>query len=386
MHRPPAAASDLDRNPVVVFWETTWACGLACRHCRALAQTKRHPLELTTQEGFRLLDNLASFDHPPIVVLTGGDPFLRRDLFDLVEYGLGRGLPISVSPSATKQVTRQRLARLKELGLSRLSLSLDGSSPEVHDAFRGVRGSFQETQRCVADALEAGLSLQVNTTVTRYNLVDLPAIASWVEASRTPVWDVFFLVPTGRASPQDLLSPQEHEGVFQWLYTLGQNSPFTVRTTLGQPYRRVWAQRRLAELGEDPEAPSSERVLGLWPTTPSNDAKGMFFISHLGAVCPSGFLPISVGNVRADSVVTLYREAPLFRLLRDPANLKGKCGRCPFNVICGGCRARAYAVTGDPLAEEPCCVFKPDSARLSAGTAIAPRFLGGLDSKIEVRG
>ena len=340
---------DFTQAPLVIFWEITRACALVCRHCRAQAQPKRHPLELTTQEGFRLLDQMAEFGNRPIVIITGGDALMRRDVFDFISYGLSKGLIVSLSPSATALVRPDTLRWLKEAGLSRISFSLDGARPETHDTFRGVVGAFQRTQDCIADAVEAGLSLQVNTTVTRYSLPEMAALAEIVQRSRAVLWDLFFLVPTGRALRQDMISPQEHEQVFNWLYDLSHRSPVGVRTTLGQPYRRVMLQRQQAA------APATAG--GSTPST--NDGKGVCFISHIGQVQPSGFLPISVGNVRTSHLVDIYRNTPIFQELRDPCLLKGKCGVCPFNQVCGGCRARAYAMTGDYLQSDPICVFQP---------------------------
>lgn len=353
---------DLERDPVVVFWELTLACALACRHCRAEAQPKRHTLEMTTEECFRVMDNLATFDQKPILVLSGGDPFMRRDIFKLVEYGAGLGLTMSVSPSATALVTRQRLQRLKDLGVSRISLSLDGSNAINHDSFRGVDGSFMRTLEAMSNAKEVGLAFQVNTTVSNHSVRDLPAIEALVASSGAAVWDVFFLVPTGRAQVEDAVSPDEHERVFLWLLKQSQHAPMQIKTTLAMHYRRVQVQERLKEMGQDISTVTSDMVKELYKGVPSNDGKGILFISHLGNIYPSGFLPITAGNARRDSVVEVYRNSELFRSLRDPASLKGKCGQCPFNVICGGCRARAYAVTGDPLATEPFCIYQPDAA------------------------
>jgi radical SAM protein len=363
---------NLDRDPVVVFWEITLACALACRHCRALAQPKRSTLELSSPGCYRVLKELTSFDHPPILVLSGGDPFMRRDLFDLVERGMELGLPMSVAPAATALATRQRFQRLANLGVSRISLSLDGSGAAVHDRFRGVEGSFGLTMKAMANARDAGLAFQVNTTVTRQTVEDLPAIAEVVASSRAVLWDLFFLVPTGRAAAEDAIPPEEHERVFGWICDLSERVPFTVKTTLGQHYRRVQVLRRLAAEGQGLDGLAPHRVRELYRGIPSNDGKGILFISHRGDVCPSGFLPISAGNVRSDSVVDLYRDSALFRSLRNPAALKGKCGRCPFNVICGGCRARAYATTGDPLAPEPYCIFQPGEEEHQPGPTLRP--------------
>lgn len=354
---------DFAQAPMVIFWEITRACALACRHCRAQAQPKRHPLELTTQEGFRLLDQMAEFGNRPIVIITGGDALMRRDVFDFISYGLSKGLIVSLSPSATALVRPETLRWLKEAGLSRISFSVDGARPETHDAFRGVDGSFQRTQECIADALDAGLSLQVNTTVTRYSLPELTALTEIVQGSGAVLWDLFFLVPTGRALRDDMVSPQEHEQVFNWLYDLSQTVPFAVRTTLGQPYRRVMMQRQQAA-GKQVNSGSAPSTEG--HTMPStNDGKGVCFISHIGQVQPSGFLPISAGNVRSGNLVDIYRQAPVFQELRDPNLLKGKCGVCPFNEVCGGCRARAYAMTGDYLQSDPSCAFQPQGVLIS---------------------
>lgn len=344
---------DFAQAPTVIFWEITRACALVCRHCRAQAQPKRHPLELTTQEGFRLLDQMAEFGNRPIVVITGGDALMRRDVFDLISYGLSKGLVVSLSPSATALVRPGTLRWLKEAGLSRLSFSLDGARPETHDTFRGVEGSFQRTQECMADAVAAGLSLQINTTVTRYSTPELAALAEIVQGSGAVLWDLFFLVPTGRALREDMISPQEHEQVFNWLYDLSQTAPFAVRTTLGQPYRRVVMQRQQAA-GKQAASGSAGH-----PMPSTNDGKGVCFISHIGQVQPSGFLPVSAGNIRTGHLVDIYRNTPLFQELRDPSLLKGKCGVCPFNTVCGGCRARAYAITGDYLEADLSCVFQP---------------------------
>ena len=266
---------------------------------------------------------------------------------------------MSVSPSATALLTRERLQRLADLGVSRISLSLDGSTAAIHDDFRGVAGSFDRTLDGMTHAAEAGLSFQVNTTVSRQSLHDLPAIADLLKSTSAAVWDVFFLVPTGRASAEDVITADEHEVVFSRLYDLSKDAPYQVKTTLAQHYRRYQVLRRLKAEERSLYGLGAKDISALYPGVPSNDGKGILFISHLGEVFPSGFLPLSVGNVNRRSVVKMYRDSDLFRRLRDPSQLGGKCGRCPFNVICGGCRARAYADSGDPLGEEPYCAYQP---------------------------
>ncbi len=335
---------DYAMSPQVIFWEVTWACALRCLHCRAEAQPKRHPDELTTEEGYRLLDEMRRFGQP-IVVISGGDALMRRDLFDLLQYGTDLGLRMSLAPSATALATPVNLRRVYYAGVRRLSFSLDGATPETHDGFRGVPGSFERTLRAVRTAQDAGIAVQLNTVVSRRTFGDLSLMPSLLEGLGVVLWDVFFLVPTGRAQTDDLVSPEEHEATFNWLYDLSLKATYQVKTTLGQPYRRVMIQRS-----------EGERAAGIGTT---NDGKGICFVSHRGDILPSGFLPIAAGNVRRDSLVETYRNSPLFRALRDPAQLKGKCGVCPYNTVCGGCRARAYGVTGDYLAAEPSCVLQP---------------------------
>ena len=362
-----SAQLDLARDPVIVFCEITRACALACRHCRAEAQPKRHPMELDTAECSRVLDQVIKFDQPPIVVLSGGDPFMRRDLFEIVEYGVSLGLTIAVAPSATALVTDARLRRLAALGVSSVSFSLDAATAEAHDAFRGFRGTFDRTLRIMQMAREAGLAFQVNTTVTRQTLRDLPGTARLIADSGARVWDLFFLVPTGRAHAEDLISPHEHEEVFGWVMENAAEWPFRVKTTLGQHYRRAFIMRQLQANPLDPVPEDVRLALAeAWSAPPTNDGRGVAFISHLGDVYPSGFLPLRVGNVRRDSIVDLYRDAPLFRLLRDSSALKGKCGVCPFNEVCGGSRARAYAMTGDAMASDPSCAYQPAATTTTA--------------------
>ena len=362
----PLLEVDFNQTPFTAAWEVTRACAYACIHCRAEAQPKRDPRELTTDEGFRLIDELVDVGRP-ILIVTGGDPMMRPDLLDLIRYAAGRGLRVALSPTATKLVTLERLREARDAGVARIQMSLDGSRPEVQDAFRGRPGSFQRTLEILDDIRSAGISLQVGTTVSRYNVDDLDAIARVVGEYGTVMWSLFFLVPTGRGRREDMISPEEHERVFNWLYDLSKTAPFDVRTTAAQHYRRVVIQRRRQE------ATSSETGLlvtgagysfadGLGQSNRGvNDGNGFAFISHTGDVCPSGFLPLPGGNVRDKPFAEIYRNSTLFRDLRDYSGLKGKCGVCDFRDVCGGSRARAYAVSGDYLESDPYCVYQPPS-------------------------
>lgn len=361
-------AVDFNQTPFTLAWEVTRACALACVHCRAEAQPRRDPRELTTEEGRRLIDQVVEIGRP-ILVLTGGDPLMRRDIFDLAGYAIGRGLRTALSPSATRLVTPAALARLRALGISMVHLSLDGATAAVHDAFRGVPGSFQRTREIARDARAAGLPLQIGTTVTRHNVATLPAIAAEVAAAGVSVWSVFFLVPTGRGQVADMISAAEHERTLRWLYHHGLTAPYRVRTTAAPHYRRVVIQATRQRQARDAteQAPRWEATgagyafrEGQAPLERGvNDGDGFCFVSHRGDVSPSGFLALSAGNLRERSLVDLYRDSPLFRDLRDRSLLRGRCGRCSFRGVCGGSRARAYALTGDYLAEDPSCAYHP---------------------------
>jgi radical SAM protein len=375
--KPPVADVDFNLTPFTVAWEITRACALRCVHCRAEAQPKRDPRELTTEEGFRLIDQIAEIGGP-ILVLTGGDPMMRRDIFDFITYAAkDRGLRVALSPSATALVTRERLRRARDAGVTRTHISLDGATQESHDNFRQSPGSFQRTLEIMDDLRDLGMSLQIGTTVSRYSLHELDAIADIAARYGAVMLNFFFLVPTGRGTAEDMISPEAHERIFNWMYDLAKTAPFDVRTTAAQHYRRVVIQRRRQEMAE--AAARGEKVAagpggsmhltgagysfagGLGQSTMKgvNDGNGFAFISHIGEVCPSGFLQIPAGSVRRQSFVEIYRHSPLFRELRDYTKLKGRCGACDFRDVCGGSRARAFAVTGDYMETEPYCIYVP---------------------------
>jgi radical SAM protein len=357
---------DFDERPFIAIWETTQACDLACVHCRACAQPSRSSEELTTIEAMRLIDEIAAMA-VPVFVLTGGDPLKRPDIFEIVRYAAERKVRISLTPSATPLLTRDAIVQLKEAGLARLAVSLDGPTAEIHDAFRRVPGSFQWTMDAVRWAREIGLPVQINTTITRHNFHQIHDVIELLEKLDITLWSVFFLVPTGRGQDIGLLSAEEFEQVFAILHQTAQRALFDIKSTEAQHYRRYLLQRR-TEARRQHSLPG-ERLPQLMPAMTAdgigrapqgiNDGKGFVFISHRGEVFPSGFLPLSGGNIRQESLAKIYRESPLFVALRDSANLQGKCGHCEFREVCGGSRARAYAVSGSPFAEEPCCVYQP---------------------------
>lgn len=365
---------DYNKNPFIVIWELTRACQLHCLHCRAEAQHHRHPLELTFDEGKKLIDDIYEMENP-LLVFTGGDPLERPDVFDIAEYAIKKGVRVSMTPSATPNVTKEAMQKAKDIGLARWAFSIDGHSAEVHDHFRGTTGSFDLTIKAIEYLNELGMPLQINTVISRYNYEYLDELAEMVEKLNCVLWSVFFLVPTGRGKETDMISPAEHEKVFRWLYDLSKRVPFDIKTTAAQHYRRVVIQQKLREQKglSDKEHILYEDALTMGDTgkidglgrAPKgvNDGNGFVFISHTGDVFPSGLLPIKAGNVRQTPLAEIYRDSEVFRNLRSPDKYKGKCGVCEFNKVCGGSRSRAYNVTGDYMESEPYCVYIPQSMR-----------------------
>ncbi len=437
MHNIPARGGlNFDETPFLAIWEVTQSCDLACKHCRAAAQPIAHPDELSNAEGKALIDQIADM-HIPIFVFTGGDPMKRQDVFELIRYAADKGVQVALTPSATPLLTREAIFKLKEAGLVRLGISLDGSTPEIHDTFRGLPGAWARTIQAIQWANEAGIPIQVHSTISRHNANDLDNLCNLFEKLAIVMWNVFFLVPVGRGQLGDLLSGEEFEQVFGKIYELSHRVSFQIKTTEAMHYRRYLLQHNLEERkighghghpgatrpssaltsqdvvsaalnghdtsaalqghdtfaalnghdapaalkGHDfshaensvkknggalapayePGAPTADAKTrtASWATRRVNDGKGFMFISHVGNVYPSGFLPIHAGNIRETPLADIYRHAPIFKSLRDTSKLEGKCGACEYKEICGGSRARAYAVTGDPLAQEPCCIYQP---------------------------
>ncbi|MEB2837371.1 MAG: TIGR04053 family radical SAM/SPASM domain-containing protein [Desulfurococcales archaeon] len=383
----PGGGWPLDEKPILVFWETTKACLLKCKHCRAQAITEPLPGELSTREAMALVDQVLEFGRPyPILVLTGGDPLMRGDFWEIVEYASSQGLRVAVAPSVTPLLTREAVARMARSGVRAASLSLDSPYPEVHDSIRGVEGTWKRTVEAIRWFREEGISVQVNTVVMRDTVEGLADMVKLLLDLGVGTWEVFYLVPTGRATMQLDLTPQEWEDVSHFLYEASKYG-LLVRTTEGPMFRRAALVRmaleargarealerldsslgplyrrlkaRLRELLGEP--PSSRRPGA--HTFATRDGRGIVFIDYKGNVYPSGFLPVPAGNVRLKSLREIYRESTLFKLLRRGDSLKGRCGRCEFRWICGGSRARAYAYHGDPLAEDPACPYEPGSYR-----------------------
>jgi AdoMet-dependent heme synthase len=360
--KPPIASIDFNEQPFILAWELTRACNLACVHCRAEAQLKRMPGELNFNEARRVIDEIATFPVPPILVLTGGDPMRRPDIVSLVEYGSERGIRCTVTPAGTPLASPRKLAELKEAGVARIAVSLDGPSPVEHDSFRQVTGSFKWTMDIIKHTKELDIELQVHTTLCRQTLPYLTEMADLADWCDPAVWAVFCLVPTGRAMASEELDSDEYEQAFNWLLDRSKEARWDLKLTEGYHYRRVQHQRNggpdVTGLGYT----GSANAIGRAPKA-VNAGNGFCFISHTGDITPSGFLPIVTGNVRRDSLVDIYRNNPAFRQLRDPDQFTGKCGGCAYRAICGGSRSRAYAHYGDFMASDPACAYVPDGAR-----------------------
>lgn len=354
--QPSFADLDYDQQPFILAWELTRACNLACVHCRAAAQIHRDPSELSTSEAMDVIDEVARFDVPPTLILTGGDPMRRRDLTALIQHATNRGVRTALTPAGTPLASRRRLEEARDAGLSRVAVSFDGYDAATHDAFRRVSGSFGWTQAIARWTRELGIDLQVHTTLCRQTVGYLPKMADLADELGALVWAVFCLVPTGRAQFEDELSADEYEDVFNWLIDRSAEATWKLKLTEGYHFRRVMAQRRATLAVDLPQGAGNG--IGRAPK-PVNAGNGFCFISHTGEIYPSGFLPVCVGNVRTDSLVDLYQHHPVFQNLRNPDRLTGKCGGCAFKTVCGGSRSRAYAHTGNYLESDPACNYVP---------------------------
>lgn len=341
---------DFDRAPLLVIWEVTRACALACRHCRAAAEDRRDPRELSLAEGRNLLDQVKAMG-TPLIVFTGGDPLQRDDLEDLIHYAKSIALRPAAIPAATPRLTRERMMALKQAGLEQVAISLDAPTAEQHDAFRQVAGTFAKAMEGVQWAHEAGIPLQINTVFGAWNVDAFDAMADLVQRLHIVFWEVFFLVPTGRGAELQGCTPEQVKELFRKLYDLSLTAPFIVKITEAQHFR-CYAARRSRAL------PAGTRPRLMMSGRPVNAGCGICFVDHIGNICPSGFLPLERGNIRHLPLARVYRDDPVFRELRDVDKLTGRCAYCEDRDLCsGGSRARAYALTGDYLAPDPLCAF-----------------------------
>lgn len=357
--KPPIQTIDFDQQPFILAWELTRACNLACVHCRAEAQLQRDDGELNFTEARAVVDEIARFPRPPILVLTGGDPMRRPDIVSLVEYATEKGIRSTVTPAGTPLASPRRLGQLKDAGVARIAVSLDGPSAVEHDDFRQVTGSYKWTIDIIRHARELDIEVQIHTTLCRRTLPYMAEIADLIDLLDPAVWAVFCLVPTGRGMAEQELNAGEYERIFNWLLDRAQGSRWDLKLTEGYHYRRVLHQRLGTPLISGPGfAGSATNGIGRAPRA-VNAGSGFCFISHKGDITPSGFLPVVTDNVRRDSLVDVYQNNPVFRELRDPDRLTGKCGGCGYRSICGGSRSRAYAHFRDYLATDPACAYEP---------------------------
>jgi radical SAM protein len=347
---------DYAKTPINVYWETTRACALACRHCRAEAAPAPDPNQLTFTEGVAFLRQILDFGDPlPQLILTGGDPLMRPDLYELIDEARKLGIAVSITPAATPALTYDVLLRLKERGVEGLGLSLDGSTATRHDSIRGVAGTFARTIQAMRWAQELKMPLQVNTLVAAETASDLPAIYELLKSFGVARWSLFFLISVGRGRVLQPLSPAKAEMLMTWIYETSLIAPFIVATTEAPSYRRVALETMRAEgkTAEEIKHSAAFRSFGI------RDGHGIVFVSHTGDICPAGFLPLVIGNIREDSLVETYRDAPAFQSLHDPTQFEGRCGHCQYHMLCGGSRSRAFEATGNALAEDPLCTHEP---------------------------
>ena len=368
--RPPAF--DFSKRPFLVIWETTKACGLACVHCRAEADPNPDPHELTHDEALELIRDVKEMG-TPILVFSGGDPLRRKDLPELIRYAHSLKLRTGAIPAVTPDLTREKIVELQESGLSQIAFSLDAASAEEHDAFRRTAGVFDRTLASINLANELGLHAQVNSLINVHNQESLDRLIQLIEKLNLAFWEVFFLVPIGRGKDLPLLQADKFEETFAKLYALNKRVPFVIKVTEAPHYRRFYIEQEMKSQGIDPRSLKETDLdlpaflrrrsgpggsIGHAPDG-VNSGKGFIFVSRTGEVMPSGFLPITAGSVREKSLADIYQNASLLKELRDASLLKGRCGVCPYKNLCGGSRSRAFALTGDYLAEDPGCSYQP---------------------------
>lgn len=348
---------DINKTPVIAIWETTHACDVPCLDYGDWVQPEADPLELSTLEARQAIDQFAELC-PPIFIMTGADPLKRKDIYELVRYAAVRQLHPFLALPATPLLTPDAIAELKHAGLSRLILSLDAASPELHDLVCGVHGSFARTMEAIQWADQWKLPYQITTHLCDRNLHDLENLAALLKTFRIKQWNVAFPVPSTPAELEETPSAAQFEGVFARLYVLAQKVPFKIKTSEAPHYRRHVLQQQARErAGAITDGqPFQDGVPGIMPV---NEDRGMLFVSHTGEVYPCAGLHVSAGNIRVGNLAEIYRSSQVFTLLRDQANLTGKCGECAFKGVCGGSRARAYIMHGDIFTEDPSCIYRP---------------------------
>lgn len=343
--------------PRLIAWETTRRCPLNCRHCRAAAMDKQYPGELSTEDSFRLLDNIASFSKP-IIILTGGEPMARDDIYEIAEYGTSLGLRMVMAPCGIL-MNEKNVQQMIDSGIQRISLSIDGAEKQTHDSFRQVDGAFDSVMNAARLAREAGLEFQVNTTVTKLNYKSLDKILDLSMDIGAVSYHPFLLVPTGRGKnmAEYEINPQEYEDVLTWIYEKSLNLPIQMKPTCAPHYYRILRQKE-HEAGRK-VTPETHGLNAM--TKGCLGGQGFSFISHTGKVQICGFLEEEAGDIRKTDMnfQEVWENSELFLKMRNPKQYEGKCGDCEYIHVCGGCRARAFSQTGNIMGEEPYCVYEP---------------------------
>lgn len=339
----------------LVAWEITRACNLACRHCRAEAHPEPFEGQLSTDEAKALIDTFPETGNP-IIIFTGGEPLLRPDWAELVSYANNLGLRCVMAPNGTL-INEENAARIKEVGIQRCSISIDGPDADSHDDFRGVPGAFHNALQGIEYLKNAGVEFQINTTVTRSNLLDFKKIFNLAQDLGAAAWHIFLLVPTGRGAAlgREVIAAEDYEQVLNWFYDFRKTTDMHLKATCAPHYYRIMRQR------------AKEEGVSVTPDTFGMDAltrgclggTGFCFISHSGTVQPCGYLELDCGNVRETPFPEIWRSSEHFVKLRDKKNYQGKCGKCEYHNVCGGCRARAQTMSGNYLEEEPLCTYQP---------------------------
>ena len=364
---------DKENKLNLIFWELTAGCNLKCIHCRAQAQAGRSPDELTTEEAMGFIDSLVGFANP-ILVLTGGEPLFRPDVHDIASYATKKGFRVALATNGT-MVTKEVAGRIVQSGIKRVSMSLDGATQNTHDSFRGIKGSYDLTLRGFMNLKELGMSLQINTTVTNHNKNEIPEILDLCIKLGADAFHLFLLVPVGcglEIEEREQLSPREYEDILNWLYRKSKEVNIHIKATCAPHYFRIMRQNSIDTAGQiNPTPTIAGKYHGMSELTRGCLAgTGVCFLSHKGEIFPCGYLPILAGNIRLTPIRKIWEDSEVFHNLRNPDMLKGKCGLCEYRFLCEGCRARAYAQTGDYMEEEPFCIYEPANKRLNKVAAV----------------
>lgn len=342
--------------PRLIFWELTEGCNLKCVHCRATAQEERNINELSTDEAFRIIDEIVSFSNP-ILILTGGEPLYRPDFFDIAKYAIEKGLRVALATNGTL-IDKEIAKKIKDVGIKRVAISIDGSTKEKHDQFRGVEGAFDQALLGAKHIRDEGLELQFNSTISKSNVDDLENILNLSLKEKAKALHLFMLVPVGcglQLADSQMLPPSQYEEILEWFYSRSRELPIEFKATCAPHYYRIIRQKA-KEAGEK----VTFQTHGMTAMTKGCLAgTGVFFISHKGKVQPCGYLPVEAGDLNKQSVQEVWDNSPVFNKLRDQSKLEGKCCVCEYTNVCSGCRARAYSETGNYMAEEPYCDYEP---------------------------